>query len=539
MPTRADMKRVWCLYRVSTLGQVDKDDIPMQKAECWRFKETHPDWEITNEVLEKGVSGFKKKAAEREELTIILEAARRKEFDVLLVYMLDRLGRRTDDTPIVIQLLCSLGIEIWTTREGQIKNETHSDELINFIHTWLASGESKKTSMRVASGKREKAEEGHYTGGHVAFGYDAINTGRVNKKGQPVKDLVINEDEAEFVRYIFHLIVEKGWGTHRIANHLNHRGIKSKRKNDWRATTIRSLIENPIYIGRMKAGGELTEPFEHLRILEDEIFYKAIEIVKGRAPFRSEERHGAMFGNPHEEALLNGIIFCGCCGSRLGFNHYTKEKVLASGEITHYVRDTYRCYKKIDNRKACQSQSTYIAQRVNAPVLKVIRRFFELVKSTPNEEMLDAALTCTNNVSSLSLKQAEAAVKEAEKAVSALENEVVKALTGEKSVNIDIINAIMPKKKAELEEAKERLTAIHAEVNSEQEAQKKHQYELKNIRTWADTFEDATTEMKRMIIAQLVDRVVLSRGYKVQVELSLTAKQFFGMDAGDAFFKVS
>jgi len=539
MSTRADKKRVWCLYRVSTLGQVDKDDIPMQKAECWRFKETHPDWEITNEVLEKGVSGYKKKASEREALGTIMEAARRKEFDVLLVYMLDRLGRRTDDTPVVIQLLCQFGIEIWTTREGQIKNETHSDELVNFLHTWLASGESKKTSMRVSSGRREKMENGCYTGGYVAFGYDIKNAGRVNKKGQPVKDLVINEEEADVVRYIFHLIVDQGWGTHRIANHLNDKGIKSKRKNDWRATTIRSLIENPIYTGRMKAGGKLTHPFDNLCIIENEVFHKAIEIVKGRAPVRAEERHGAMFSITKKEALLNGLIYCGSCGSRLGFNHCIDEKTLANGEKRHYERNTYRCYKKIDNRKVCTGQSTFMAERVNEVVLKIVRRFFQLVTCTPKEDMLNAALNCTNNIGSISLKHAEMAVKEAEKAVAVLEEEAVKALMGEKALDVSIINDLMPKKKAMLEAAVEHLASIRIEIEAEGAAKEKCQYELQSIHTWADTFEDANPDIKRMIIAQLLERVTVQRGYKIHIDMSITANQFFNTDTLSKTAKVS
>ena len=34
-------KRVYTLYRVSTIGQVEKDDIPMQKAACHEFAERH------------------------------------------------------------------------------------------------------------------------------------------------------------------------------------------------------------------------------------------------------------------------------------------------------------------------------------------------------------------------------------------------------------------------------------------------------------------------------------------------------------------
>ena len=57
-------KRVYCLYRVSTLGQVDKDDIPMQKQCCREFAEKQ-DWTIVKEFSEKGVSGFKTAAKDR------------------------------------------------------------------------------------------------------------------------------------------------------------------------------------------------------------------------------------------------------------------------------------------------------------------------------------------------------------------------------------------------------------------------------------------------------------------------------------------
>ena len=52
------MKRVYCLYRVSTKGQVDKDDIPMQKTSCREFAERNG-WTIMKEFQEKGVSGYK------------------------------------------------------------------------------------------------------------------------------------------------------------------------------------------------------------------------------------------------------------------------------------------------------------------------------------------------------------------------------------------------------------------------------------------------------------------------------------------------
>lgn len=61
-----ETKRVELLYRVSSIGQVEKDDIPMQRLFCREFVAGHSNWVIVKELYEKGVSGFKKSAKERD-----------------------------------------------------------------------------------------------------------------------------------------------------------------------------------------------------------------------------------------------------------------------------------------------------------------------------------------------------------------------------------------------------------------------------------------------------------------------------------------
>ena len=52
------MKRVYCLYRVSTKKQLDRNknetenDIPMQRKECHRYAKFYSDWMITKEFSE-------------------------------------------------------------------------------------------------------------------------------------------------------------------------------------------------------------------------------------------------------------------------------------------------------------------------------------------------------------------------------------------------------------------------------------------------------------------------------------------------------
>ena len=195
-------KRVYTLYRVSTKGQVEKDDIPMQKEACRNFAESQG-WEIVKEFSEKGVSGFKKSAKERDELQKIQQAAMEGKFDILLVFMFDRLGRRDDETPFIVEWFAKRGIEVWSVNEGQQRFDTHVDKLMNYIRYWQASGESLKTSVRTRTRLEQLTGEGHYTGGTVAFGYKRVRLGRVNKKNQEVCDLVIDEAEAEIVRQIF------------------------------------------------------------------------------------------------------------------------------------------------------------------------------------------------------------------------------------------------------------------------------------------------------------------------------------------------
>ena len=164
------MKKVYCLYRVSTQGQVEKDDIPMQREACREFVKSKG-WIITKEFSEKGVSGFKISSENREAMQAIKKAAIAKAFDVLLVFMFDRLGRRDDETPFVVEWFVKNGIEVWSVVEGEQKFDDHIDKLLNYIRYWQSSGESLKTSIRTKTRMEQMVKEGYFVGGTPPYGY--------------------------------------------------------------------------------------------------------------------------------------------------------------------------------------------------------------------------------------------------------------------------------------------------------------------------------------------------------------------------------
>lgn len=198
------MKRVANLYRVSTKKQVDlvKDDIPMQRIACREFAERQG-WTVVIEKEEKGISGFKVSASKRDAIQELKDSALKGEYDVLLVFMFDRLGRIENETPFILEWFTEHGIEVWSVNEGQQKIETHSDKLMNYIRFWQASGESEKTAIRVRTRLQQMTAEGVYTGGPVPFGYQLVDNGRRNKKGKCALDLAIDPVTAPIVLKLF------------------------------------------------------------------------------------------------------------------------------------------------------------------------------------------------------------------------------------------------------------------------------------------------------------------------------------------------
>ena len=136
--------------------------------------------------------------------------------------MFDRLGRIESETPFVLEWFVQHGIQMWSTHEGQQRIESHGDKLMNYIRFWQAAGESEKTSMRTRDRIRQIVSSGHFAGGFVPYGYRAVNKGRVNKRDQPVKDLEINPDEAEWVREVFMKVAEEG-----ASGYVDHEEIKT------------------------------------------------------------------------------------------------------------------------------------------------------------------------------------------------------------------------------------------------------------------------------------------------------------------------
>ena len=312
-----DNKTVTCLYRASTLQQVDpKLDLPMQREECMKFA-GHMGWTIEKEYQELGVSGYKVSEKKRDAIQDIRREVEAGHIQRLLVFMCDRIGRKADETPFVVEWLVSKGVEVWSALEGQQKIETHTDKLINYIRYWQAEGESEKTSMRVRVKHQQMVEEGIWRGGLTPYGYRTEHRGRIGKKNRPLMDLIKDEKTGPIVEMIFEFVTFKGWRNYRLANLLNEKYPDPSKV--WTAQTIRAMISNPIYTGRFRFNGIVSPVNEELRYVSDSTFEMAQRAIQSRIArryptIRADESmsisDGQTKASVYGASLLSGILYC-------------------------------------------------------------------------------------------------------------------------------------------------------------------------------------------------------------------------------------
>lgn len=509
-------KRVYTLYRVSTLGQVEKDDIPMQKQRCHEFIQ-EKGWTLVREFSEKGVSGYKVSAKDRDAIQEIQRDAVAGKFDVLLVFMFDRLGRKDDETPFVVEWFCRNGIEVWSAVEGQQRFDNHVDKLMNYIRYWQASGESLKTSIRTKTRIGQLTEEGHYTGGTVPFGYKLVQTGRTNKRNRQVSDLAVNEEEAAIVRLIFQKYVTEGYGAYRLSHFLQENGYHMRGGKDFTNTTITKMLKKVIYTGIIKNGESQSQCIDDLRIVDDDLFQRAQNIAHERT-----QPHGTVPMNLRGQSLLVGRIFCAHCGNRLTLTCSGHKQKNEDGTLSNKYRARYQCHYGVRHPGLCDGQTVYSVDKLDKIVDQVICGILSYIKSVPEQDLISVQHQKDLGLARIALEQATAAYEEAQQDLADYRAETLRVIRGQSNLSSDLLNSLIKEAEEKQTAAKSRLDAATERYDSLVESSQKLQQEYKRIMSWADLYQNCSFDAKKMIVCQLIKAVHVGRNYEMTVDLNVS-----------------
>lgn len=526
-------ERVYCLYRVSTTKQVDHDekdraDIPMQRKACRDFAEKMG-WSIIREEQETGVSGYKVSAEDRDKLQLIKEHAQKGMFDILLVFMFDRLGRKADETPFVVEWFVKNGIRVWSVNEGEQRFESHTDRLTNYIRFWQADGESQKTSIRTKTALSQMVEEGRFRGGSAPYGYRLEKSGILNKRKHEVYKLVIDEQEAEVVRTMFNLCVASGYGKWRLAMFLNEHGIKNRKGQNWHDASIGNILHNVVYKGMLRSGETVAGPFEELQIIKPELFDQAQALMLERTNERKERR--TMPLNTTGRSLLSGNIFCGHCGGRLVLTTNGKNERRADGTPVHTKRIRYICYNKTRRRQECTGQTGYTMHILDEMIVEILHQVFDKMSGVSEEMAIGSTMQRQMTILKADLQRAKAANTKANKEYESLKGEVLKAVQGKSSLPVDVLSEMLEETRQKVLDTSGQITALVLEVDKENAKISEMQTEFNKIVSWSKIFDESDIEVKKMICGYIIKRVTVYRNYQIEVEFNITVEQFLkGID---------
>ena len=176
-------------------------------------------------------------------------------------------------------------------------DEEFPDPLQNAFQTLGVKGVSRTRSRRIRESMRRRAAEGQ-TLGKPPYGYTIGAEGR----------LKVVKDEAAVVELVYRLYTKDKLGLRLVAQHLNERGISTRRGGNWNVASVREVLKNPAYTGTSTRFG-MRLPRAHEAIIPAEVFRASQETTRARRPLGRVARA--------EPFLLSRLAYCGYCGNKM------------------------------------------------------------------------------------------------------------------------------------------------------------------------------------------------------------------------------
>ncbi len=530
------MKRARMLLRVSSNQQLEADgDLSVQRRLVLDYIQLHDEWELDGkEYFEGSMSGYKTAVSERDTLQEALEDARNGEYDILVVYKDDRIGRRMWEIGSYVMTLKSYGVDIYTVRDGCISPD--SSDIMGQMMLALRYGNAQKSSadtgMRVKDAAQKLVQQGKFMGGAAPYGYKLVLSGELSKHGRALHHLEIIPEQAEVVRHIYALSLHQEFGSAKIARLLNEDDYYKTMapKDVWKSGTITSILTNPVYAGhvaykrRERINGKYhrldradwiksDNPDESIRIISGEMWDRTQDRRNRRSDkyVKTLEHKGINVIRRNDGILsLIDVIYCGYCGKKMTngskYNYWT---IKGTGEKRASKIPIYRCQSAqagIPHNKAAQFRADWVEETVFECLTEYIGHLQE------DENIYDAIVKSRNQEKRKQEAEMARLQRELAKIIQGLETmegHIPEAMTGDCALSLDeLASAIRQHKEKKAE--KEKQIQEKRENLKEMTVAAGQWKELKanaDIPTWQQVFKEADTQTQRVLVNKLIDRI--------------------------------
>ncbi|MCI9491700.1 MAG: recombinase family protein [Lachnospiraceae bacterium] len=545
-------KRARILLRVSSNQQLESDgDLTVQRQLVLEYVRSHPDWILDEkEYFEGGVSGYKNSVADRDELQKALSDAEKGEYDILVVYKDDRLGRRTLEIPSYILKLKTAGVMVYSVKDGCLLPEDNdSMDIVTLVLKYaVAEKSSADTGMRVKDTAKKLVQSGKFMGGKAPYGYILEHSGEISKHGRALKHLVIQPKQAEVVKNIYDLSLRKEYGSAKIASILNtDERYKNLAPNDvWKSGTITSILTNPIYAGytaynrRESLNGRRRSLDREEWILSQKTNPDLVIISEDT--WQKVQRKREMRSNKYTKSLRNqdvtvigrndgmlslvDVLHCGYCGCKMvngsKYNYWT---IKGTGERRTSKTAIYKCqnaWQGVPHDKTKQ----YRADVVEPIVFESLAEY--IGKLQDNENVFERIVENNRDEKKRKEEDLEMEKKQLEKirrGIRVMEEHIPDAMTGEYPLTLeDLVRNIdtqKDKEQKQLAVVQEKETALQNTAVTAKDWE-----DIKGkIPTWREMFLHADTPTKRVLVNKLIERIDITRE-KLTIRFKISLEEF-------------
>lgn len=359
---------------------------------------------------DSGISG--KNIKGRPAMKELLKDAEEKKFDMLISWKINRISRKLSDVLKIVDILDKNNITFKSYSEP-FETDTPAGKMQFQMMALIGEFERETIAQNVKMGMCAKAKSGEWCGGKV-LGYDLVPMENQEEAKRRKTKLTINEKEAKSVRLIFEEY-SNGKGYKAITNQLNKLGYKTKKGNDFSVGSIRDILTNPVYIGKVRYNvrqnwsekrrrninpNPIITDGIHEAIIDEKLWDKVQAIL--------ESKQGKPARIYDGEYPLTGILKCPKCGAGMVIMRTTNTlKDGTKRRIQYYACGSW----KNKGTAVCNSNSI----RVDKANEYVFNKLSELLS---NQKMVESIV---NNINRERHKKINPAKKELERIDKELE----------------------------------------------------------------------------------------------------------------------
>ena len=245
--------------------------------------------------------------ASRPQMQAMLAEITEGKYSGVIVVEIERLARGdTIDQGVVAQAFRQSDTKIITPIKTYDPSNEFDEEYFEFS-LFMSRREYKTIKRRMQAGRLASVKEGNYIGNGTPYGYRKINP------DSKTHTLEIVPEQAEIIKMIYNLYLS-GKGAKFIASELNRMGIKPQKAEYWESPSIKKILSNPIYCGKLqwktKSSGNAVYDGLHKAIISEKTFNDVQYKMKNNP---SAQLH-------LNDKLLNyyhGILYCKNCGHQM------------------------------------------------------------------------------------------------------------------------------------------------------------------------------------------------------------------------------